>query len=102
NLATSEVRSENNNSLREIDAPIVAQRQSSLVHHSKQQLPQGVAGFFDFVKENERQLHVVGVILSQHFLSDERVSFPVAEISRRRTKQLGNLVRVLEFRAVYL
>src|SRR5208282_2772819 len=40
--------------------------------------------------------------LGQLLLGDQRMSFPVSQISWRRTNQLGDLMRVLEFRAIHL
>src|SRR5215472_16133009 len=39
--------------------------------------------------------------LLQGILGDEWMCFPVPEVSRRRTNELGNLMRVLVLRAIY-
>ena len=48
------------------------------------------------------QLQLLGMACRQSFLSDQRMSLPVSQIPRRRTNQLRNLMRMLEFRAIHL
>ena len=38
--------------------------------------------------------------LIEHFLAEQRVRFPVSQVSGRRTDQFGDFVRVLKFRAI--
>ncbi len=86
--------------LREIHAAVVAKGERGLVQHAEEQLPEGVAGFFDFVEEQERKLQLVAVVRRQRFLGDQGMRFAVAKIARRRADQLGDFVGVLEFRAI--
>jgi hypothetical protein len=44
----------------------------------------------------------LGVELVERFLREQGVRLPVAKVSRRRTDQLGDFVRVLKFRAIDL
>src|ERR1700751_2550236 len=60
-FATPQVGGHKDDGLREVYAAIIAKGQCGLVQHAEEQLPQGVAGFFDFVKEQERQLELVGM-----------------------------------------
>jgi len=53
----------------EIHLAIVAQSKRSFVENAEQQIPQRVAGFFDFIKEHEAELDGVRVILIQDFLA---------------------------------
>ena len=46
----------------------------------------------DLVKENQRELDVFGAEPIEILLSQQRRSFPVAQVSRRRANQLSNLV----------
>ncbi len=70
NFASTEVRRQENHSLGEVHAPVVAQRERSLIQHSQEQLPQGIAGFFDLVEKQEAELQLFGVTRRQGFLSD--------------------------------
>ncbi len=97
----AQVRRHENHRLRQIHAPVVAQRQRGLVQNSQQQLPQRVGRFFDFVEEQESNLQFLGVILRERFLRDQRMRLAVPQISRRRADQLRNFVRVLKFGAVH-
>ena len=83
-----------------IHAAVVAERERGFVQNSQQQLPQRVGGFLDFVKQQEADLQLLGVILRERLLRDQRMRFAVPQISRRRADQLGDFVRVLEFGAV--
>ena len=76
-------------------------RQRGFVQHAQQQLPQRVRRFLNFVKQQKAQLQLVRMICRQRFLRDQRMSFPVPQIARRRTNQFRNFMRVLEFRAVH-
>jgi len=49
-FARAEIRGENDNRLREIDATCIAKRQSGFVQHPEQQLPQRIRGLFDLIK----------------------------------------------------
>src|SRR5437879_2746828 len=49
----------------------------------------------------EAQLELLGVILRQCLLRDQRVRLAVPQIPRRRANQLGNLVRVLKLGAIH-
>ena len=88
--------------LREVHAAIVAQRQRGFVQNAEQQVPQRIAGLFDFVEQHEAQLQFVGVILIQHFLAQQRMRLPMPQVSGRRADQLGDFVAVLKLRAVDL
>ena len=54
----------------EIHAAVVAKSEGGLVQHAEEQLPEGVAGFFDFVEEQERKLQLVAVGNRQGFLGN--------------------------------
>src|SRR5580692_4479184 len=101
-LAGPQVRGQNNDALREIDTPIVAEGQGCLVQNAQQQLPERIGGFLDFVEQQDRQLELLRVPLVERFLGKERMSLAVAQVSWRRTDQLGDLMGVLEFRAINL
>jgi hypothetical protein len=77
-----------------------AERERSFVENAEQQLPQGIGGFLDFVEEQDGELQFFGVILRERFLRDQWMCFAVAEITRRRSDQFRNFVRVLKFCAV--
>src|SRR6267154_1524862 len=70
NFASTEVRRQENDSLGEVYAPVVAQCERGLIQHSQEQLPQGIAGFFDLVEKQEAELQLFGVTRRQGFLSD--------------------------------
>ena len=57
-FAAAEIRGQENDGLRKIHAAIVAERQGGLIQHAEQQLPQRVAGFFDFVEKQEAELQL--------------------------------------------
>ncbi len=101
-LGSAQVRGHHDDALRQIDAAIVAQSQRRLVENAQQQLPQGVRGLLDLVEQQDRELQLLGVPLVERFLRQQRMSLTMAEIARRRANQLGDLVRVLELRAVNL
>src|SRR6202041_3034170 len=98
----AQVRGHENHRLRQIHSPVVAQRQSSLVQNPQQQLPQGIRSLLDLVKQQERNLQLLGVVLREGFLRDQRMRFAVPQISRRRPNQFRDFVRVLKFRAIHL
>ncbi len=77
-------------------------RERAFVENAQQQIPKRVTGFFDLVEQHEAQLAAVGVILVQHFLAQQRMRFAMPQVSGRRADQLGNLMTVLEFRAIDL
>ena len=52
-FSATKIGREEDNGLREIHAAIVAEGQRSLVQHAEQQLPEGVAGLFNFVEKQE-------------------------------------------------
>ena len=88
--------------LGEVDAAVVAQSQSGFVENAEQQLPQAVRSFFDFVKQHQRDFHVVGVHAIEILLRQHRRSFAMAQVSRRRANQLRDFVRMLKLGAVDL
>ena len=55
----------------------------ALSKHAEKQLPERVAGLFDFVEEQEGQFQLIGMRSRQRFLGDQGMSFTVAEIARR-------------------
>ena len=65
-------------------------------------MPEGVAGLFNFVEEQEAQLQLLRMALGQLFLRDQGMGLAVPQVAWRRANQLGNFVRVLELRAIYL
>jgi hypothetical protein len=101
-LAAAQVRRHEDHRLRQIHAPVVPERERRLVQNPQQQLPQRIGRLFDFVKQQEADLQLLGVILRERLLRDQRMRLAVPEISRRRADQLGNLVRVLELGAINL
>ncbi len=101
-FAAAQVGRQENHRLRKVHAAVVAQRQRSLIEHAQQQLPQGVGSLFDFVEQQEAQLHLIGVIFGELLLRDQRMRLAVAQVAWRRADQLGDFVRVLELRAVHL
>src|SRR5260370_12368033 len=84
---------------REVHAAVVAQGQSGFVQNAEQQVPQRVAGLLNFVEQHEADLHLVGVVMVEHFLAEQRMRLAVTQISGRRSHQLGNLVAVLKLGA---
>src|SRR5258706_983732 len=78
NFASTKVGRQENDSLGEVHAPVVAQRERGLIQHPQEQLPQGVAGFFDLVEKQEAELQLFGVARRQGLLSDFKIGFPVA------------------------
>ena len=101
-LAGAEVARQEDHGPREIHPAVVAQRQGGLVEDAQQQIPERVAGLFDLVEQDEAELHLVGVVLVQHFLAQQRMGLAVAQVARRRADQLGDFVAVLELGAVDL
>ena len=101
-LGGAEVGGHDDDAAGKIDAAVVAERQCSLVQNSEQQLPQGVGSLLDFVEEQDRELQFFRVPLVERFLRQQRMRLTVAEVSRRRADELGNLVRVLELGAIDL
>src|SRR5690348_12437319 len=83
-FARAQVGSEEDDGLRKIDAAGIAESQSGLVEDRQQQLPEGVAGFFDFVEEQKAELELLGMILAQTFFGNQRVSVAMAEVSGGR------------------
>ena len=69
-FSATEVRSQEDDRLRKVDAAIVAERERGLVQHSQEQLPERVAGLLNFVKEQKAELQLVGVASCQRFLSN--------------------------------
>src|SRR5258708_32920519 len=96
----AKVGGHHNQALRKIYTSIVSERERGLIKDTKEQLPERVAGLLDLVEQQERQLETVGVPLVQGFLGQQRMGFPVPQIAWRRANQFGDLVAVLEFRAI--
>src|SRR5258706_3580170 len=101
-LSSAQVRRQKNHRLRQVHPPVVSQRQRRFIQYPQQQLPQRVRGLLDLIKQQETQLQLLRVIFRQLFLRDQRMIFPVPQVSRRRANHLGNFVRVLELRAIHL
>src|SRR5262249_22114170 len=78
------------------------EREGRFIQNAEQQVPQGVAGFFDLVEQDKAELHLVGVVLVQYFLTEKGMSFAVPEVSGRRSDELGDLMAVLKLRAINL
>ncbi len=76
-------------------------RQRRLVQNPQQQLPQRIAGLLDLVEQQKADLQLLGVVLRQRFLRDQGMRLAVPQISRRRTNQFRNLMRVLKLRAIH-
>ena len=101
-LSGAQVRGEDDEALGEIDAAVVAEGERGFIQNPEQELPQGVTGFLDLVKEQQRELEPVGVPLIQRLLGEQGVGFAVAEIAWGRADEFGDLMRVLKFGAVDL
>ena len=101
-VARAEVRSQDDHAPRKVHAAVVAECQRRLVQNPKQELPERVRGFFDLIKQHQGQLQIVAMHAIKIFLRQHRRGLAVTKISRRRTNELGNLMRVLEFGAVNL
>src|SRR5262249_6312386 len=101
-LLAPQVGGHENRRLREIDAPVIAQREGGLVQDAQQQLPERVGSLLDLVEEQEAQLQIFVVRLSQSFLRDQWVRLPMSQIAWRRANELGDLMGVLEFGAIHL
>ena len=99
-LTGPQVRGHDDDALRKIHAAVVAQSQSRFVQNAQQQLPERVGGLLDFVEQQNRELQSLGVPLVQSFLGQQRMRLAMAQVSRRRTDQLGDFVRVLKFGAI--
>src|SRR5580704_16292798 len=98
----SEIAGEENHGRGEVDLAVVSQRQSGLIEDTKEEIPEGVGRLFDFVEKNQTKLQLFGVILIQHLLRQQRMSFAVPQISGRRANQLRNFMAVLELSAIDL
>ena len=99
-FSAAEVGGKEDDCLGKIHAAIVAEGQRGLVQHAEEQLPEGVAGLFDFIEQQERELQFFGVRGSQGFLGNQGMRLAVAEITRRRADEFSNFVRVLELGAI--
>jgi len=102
NLTATQVGGQKDDRLGEIHLTVITQGQRGLVQHSQQQLPQRIAGLFDLVEEQETELQLVGMAGRQGFLRNQRMCLSMPQISRGRADQLGNLMRMLKFRAINL
>jgi len=102
NFAAAQVGRHKNHRLREVHAPVIAQRQSRLIQNPQQQLPQRVGSLLNFVEQQERQLQLVRVAGRQRFLRNQRMSFTMPQVSRGRANQFRDFMRMLEFRAIHL
>ena len=69
-VAATKVGSHKDDGLGEIHAAIVAKGEGGFVQHAEEQLPQGVAGFFDFIEEQKGKFQFVAVGNRQGFLGD--------------------------------
>ena len=63
-------------------------------------MPQTIRSLFDLIEENEAEPRVFGVHAIEILLRQHRAGFTMSQITRRRTDQLGYLVRVLKLGAV--
>src|SRR5262252_2761797 len=70
-------------------------KSNAFVQNSEKKIPQSILCLFDFVEQHETDLHLIGVVLVQVLLRNQRVSFTVSEISGRRAYQLCDLMTVL-------
>jgi hypothetical protein len=101
-LSRAQVRRHDYDRAGEIDAAVVAQRQRGLVEDSQKQLPERVRGFLDLVEEHQTQLGHLGVRAVEVLLRQHRRSLTVPEVTRRRTDQFRDFVRMLKLRAIDL
>jgi len=96
----AEIAGHEDDAAREVDLAIVAERERGLIEDAEQEVPHGVAGFFDFVEEDEAQLDGVGMELIEDVLAEERMRLAVSEVSGRRADEFGDFVTVLELGAI--
>ncbi len=96
----AEIGSEEDQGAAEVDFAVIAEGEGSFVEDAEQEVPEGVGGLFDLVEEDEAEPDLVGVVLVEHLLAEERVGFAVAEVAGRRADELGDFVAVLEFGAI--
>src|SRR5262249_17067211 len=101
-LNSAEVGGHENHATGQIDFSVVAKCESRFVENAQQQLPQGIIGFFNFVEQQETEPRLLSLMLIDGFLSRERWSLAVSQITRRRADQFRNLVTVLKLGAVDL
>ena len=98
----AEVGGHENDGLGKIDAAIVAEGERGFVQDAEEKLPESIAGLFDLVEEQEGEFELIGMRCREGFLGNQRMSFAMAEVARRRTDELGNFVGVLKFGAIDL
>ena len=99
-FACAKVGGHNHDGARKIYAAVVAQCERRFIQNAEQQLPQRIAGFFNFIKEDERKFDRLTVRTIYVFLGQHRRGFAVAEIAWGRADQLRNFVRMLKLRAI--
>src|SRR5439155_18921928 len=75
---------------------------SGLVQDAKQQLPQRVVRFFDFVEQNEAQSAAIGLMLVDRFLRQQGRRLTMAEVARRGADQFCDFMAMLKLRTVDL
>jgi len=69
---------------------------------AQQEVPDGVGGLLDLVEKDEAELDLLGVLLIQSLLGQQRLGFAMPQVTGRGSDQLGDFVAVLEFGAVNL
>src|SRR5260370_39507944 len=101
-LRSTDIACHEKQRVRKVHVAVIAQRQRSFVQDPEEQIPEGVTGLLDFIKEDEGELHVFRVILIERFLGEKSVRFPMAKITRRRADEFGDFMTVLKLAAVDL
>src|SRR5260370_29324954 len=101
-LSSTDIACHENQRVRKVHFAVIAQGQRSFVQDPEEQIPKGVTRLFDFIKEDEGELHVFCVILIERFLGEKSVRFPMAKITRRRADEFGDFMTVLKLAAIDL
>src|SRR5262249_27723396 len=101
-LVSAEIGGHEDHTTGEVDLAIVAERESCLIENSQQQLPQRVVRFFDFIEQQKAESRLLGLILINRFLSQQRGSLTMSQIPRRRPDEFCDFMAVLKFGTVNL
>src|SRR5438128_10893638 len=101
-FAGAEIAGQENEALFEIDFPVVAQAQRRLVQDAQQQFADCWSRLLDFVEQYDRQIAERGYCLCQLFLSENRASLVMTEVTRRCADELCHFVIRLELTAIDL
>ena len=91
-VAAAEVAREEDQASLEVDERIVSQPENALVENSEQQPRERCGRFLDLVEQHQRQAAFLGGGHIQLLLAEQRCRLAVAQVTRRRSDQLGHLV----------